>query len=371
MEPHQACALLAGLWLFACAPTFPATYQRACAAAQRAYASGRYAEAARYWLAAAREAEAPRDRGEAEYRAAASLERAGRTEEAARQYDAIARDPKQERAARAAFARAQLEIRSGNAALGYRRLERALRDHPDSGLAPAALHRILRHVEDQGGLEAVLARLRVLIAALDRTELAETLHYAYAVTLERSGQLRPARDRYLYVATRFPYPSGALWDDSLWHASELEEKLGDYRAAIRHLERMLAERETSSFPGSSQRPRFDDARLRIGLLYRDRLGDLGAARREFWKLYTDHPDSVLRDDALWDAALTARAEGDPDGTCDTLRHLVREFQDSRYAPCAVSLCPGLSSPGKRSCHAYLRREIDAAPAVHPVDDARD
>jgi tetratricopeptide (TPR) repeat protein len=365
MESRRAAVLAVALLCAACSPSRPAAYERSFAAAQRAYSGGRYAEAGRLWVAAARDAPSGRDRGEAEYRAAASFDRAGDTTEAARLYERVARDPREDRAARAAFSRADLEIKRGRTAPGYRMLEQALRDHPNSGLAPAALRRYLRWVEDREGLGAVRGRLRRLIADLDRTELAESLHYAYADSLERSGQRHAARDRYLYVAKRFPYPSGALWDDSLWHASELEEQLGNYPAAIRHLRRMLAEREPSTFPGSSQRPRFDDAQLRVGILYRDRIGDAKAARREFMRLYTGHPDSVLRDDALWNAALVSRTESDPAGSCDALERLVREFPDSRYVPCAPALCPRLAAPAGRRCRPYLERQIREAGTRHP------
>jgi tetratricopeptide (TPR) repeat protein len=344
----------------ACAPSLPASYQRSRAAAERAYVHGRYAEAAQHWQRAAREASRQRDRDEAAYRAAVSLERAGRYAQATRLYDDIARIPGHPRASRAAFARAKLEILHGNVHKGHHLLEYALRAHPDSGLAPAALRRYLRWLQRQEGTAAVLRYLSAAIRQLDATELAEHLHYAYAGALSASGKITKALDRYLYVARRFPYPHGALWDDALWHASQLQERLGNHRAAVGHLRRMLAQREPPSAPGTYQRPRYAQSQFRIAELYRDRLGDPDAAQREFLKVYTDHPDSRLRDDALWAAALVARDAGNQRGACAALQPLVRDLPDSRFAPCAPLLCPELSSPDARPCRSYIRRQIEQA-----------
>jgi tetratricopeptide (TPR) repeat protein len=343
--------------MLGCAASVPSAYERSRAAAERAYVHGRYEEAARRWLVAARRAERLRDRNEARYRAAVSLRRAGRHAAAAKLFADLARSPDNERAARAAFDRAKLEIDRGSEARGHELLGRAIAEYPDSGLAPAALRRHVRYLHAHGGHAAVFAYLDQALAQLDGSELSEYLHYEYARALEKSGQVRAALARYLQVARRFDYPHGALWDDSLWHASRLEEQRGDYRAAVGHLRRMLAEREPPSSPGTYNRPRYDDAQFRIAELYRDRLGDAGSARREFLALFTRHPDSPLRDDALWSAALVARSEGDTEAVCDALRPLVEDLPHSRFAPCAKKLCPELPKIAGRTCRDYIQREL--------------
>jgi len=184
------------------------------------------------------------------------------------------------------------------------------------------------------------------------------LHYFRAAALERAGRTQTARDRFLYVADHYPYPRGALWDDALWHASLAEEKLGRFRAAVTHLERMLAEREPPSPPGSYERPRYDESRFRIAVLYRDRLNDPAAAARNFWRVFTDHPKSLLRDDALWQVALLNRRLGDRAAACSALETLIGELPDSRFAPCAGELCPQLRKQDARSCRPYIRRDLE-------------
>jgi tetratricopeptide (TPR) repeat protein len=341
----------------ACAPSLPPAYEQSRAAAERAYVHGRYAEAAAHWEQAARNATRQRDRNEARYRAAVSFQRAGKTAQAARLYEQLANLEQNERAARAAFDRARLEIAHGDEDQGYLLLRRALEQHPDSGLAPGALRSYLRWVSRRGGPTAELEAIGPLVSRLGRTELGEYLHYDQAEALERAGRTRSARDHYLYVADHYPYPQGALWDDALWHASLAEEKLGRYHAAVAHLERMLAEREPPSPPGSYNRPRYDESRFRIAVLYRDRLNDPSAAARNFWLVFTDHPKSLLRDDALWQVALLSRRLGDHAATCDALETLVDELPDSRFAPCAREVCPELPKQGKRSCRPYIRRDL--------------
>ncbi len=355
-------ALLAALLVVGCAPTLPRPYLEARGAAERAYTSGRYDEAAEHWKEAARQAKRPRNRDEALYRVGACLDQAGRYPQAEAAYDKLLRlAPHGERAPRAAYDRAVIEIKHGNSEHGYRQLEQVMIDYPRSGPAVSALHRVLVHADQQGGPTRALAVLDRLLPKLDKSELSERLNFAYAEYLDKAGRTRAARDRYLYTAKRFPYPYGALWDDALYMASKDDEKLGDYRAAIAVLRRMLKEQEPSSMQGSYERPRFDQAQMRIAVLYRDRLHDPAAARRAFHKVWTDHPTSLLRDDALWDEALLAKKAGDVDDACSVLSTLAHGMPHSRYVPCARELCPTAPPPAKgTSCHDYIKRQAKAA-----------
>jgi tetratricopeptide (TPR) repeat protein len=352
----RTCWLLAAVVGLACAPSIPPRFQEERAAAERAYAAGRYDEAALHWQRAEGAAERKRDRNEARYRRAASLERAGRHAEAQRVLSSV--DEKSSRAARAAYDRAIIEIERGNAEKGYAELKATMRRYPASGVAPSALARLTQREEDRGGLSAALAYLEKVEPEYRSTELSERIGYLHAETLERANRIPEARDLYLDVAKRFPYPFGALWDDALWKASLLEEKLGNVPGAIQHLERMLKEMEPSSLgQGSYQRPRYAAARFRIAELYRDKVRDPARAVREFRKVWDDHPTSILRDDAAWQEARLERAEGQPDKACSTLRRLIEAAPDSRYSACAQALCPSVSPPPKSKCHAYVVRDL--------------
>jgi tetratricopeptide (TPR) repeat protein len=344
-----------------CAASQPRPYQEARAAAERAYAAGRYDEASRHWLEAERHADEKRDRMEARYRAAAALRRAGRGSEAARLLSTIETDsPRGERAARAAYDRADVEIEQGDPEKGYAMLEALVHAHPRSGVARHALSRYLIWLDERGGSERVLGYLDGVKPRLDRTELAETLAFERGRWLERAGRREQALAQYLSVAARFPYPRGAHWDDALWNASLLDEQLGRPGAAIGHLRRMLSEMEPSHLQGSYQRPRYDDAQYRIAELYRDGIRDAGQARKEFRKVFDEHPTSVLRDDALWNEALLAKRQGDGAAACRALSLLVENLPDSRYAACTRPLCPGVAAKRDGQCRSYILRDVEGA-----------
>jgi TolA-binding protein len=232
-----------------------------------------------------------------------------------------------------------------------------MRLHPESGVAPTALRQYLRFLEasETGAAQRYLERVA---ASLDGTELGEHAHYAFAEALERDGKLEAARARYLLVAQKYPYPRGALWDDAVFHAAELDAKLGDARAAIARLEEMLGHRETAYMSGSYERGRYAEARYKIAELYRDMIGDAGSARRHFERVFSEHETSRLRDDAAWNAALLAVRSGDHAGACRDLDALVSAIPGSRYAPCAQRLCPGIKpKESTRACAEYIASSI--------------
>lgn len=350
--------LFVGLIVAACAPTLPRSFTEARAAAERAYAAGRYDEAAEHWKAAEQAADRKRDQTEARYRRAAALRRAGRHEEAQALLGELGRTrPKSSRAARAAFEHADIEIEHGDAERGFAELEQAIRKYPRSGLALGALGRLARHREDRAGADAALALLAEVARSGGSAELREQALYDRSRLLEKLGRDAEALAAYLDTASRYPYPRGALWDDALWAASLLEEKLGQPGRAIDHLERMLREKEPSSLnQGSYERPRYAAARFRVAELYRDRIGDKPRAVKEFRRVWDEHPTSLLRDDALWQAARLERELGHADGACKLLEKLVRDAPDSRFSRCANVLCPSLT-PAKGDCHAYVVRDL--------------
>jgi hypothetical protein len=354
-----ALAAVLGFGIAACSHRPPIDYARSRAAAERAYAAGRYEEAAHSWLEAAERARSPRDATEARYRAATSWERAGKPEAASELYGQLAADPASERSARAAFDQAELRLATGDQAAGLALVDDAIRRYPDSGVARRALERRLIDLNQQHGANAALAYLAEMDSSLANTELAEAVAYQRARYQELAGAKRAARDSYLAVARRFPYPFGAYWDDALYHAAELDVELGNPRHAIGHLERMLSQREPTPVHGSLERPRYGPARFLMAEIYRDQLGDPNAARNTFLVLVNEHPTSPLRDDALWEAALLALAAGNGADACADLGRLVEEMGDSRYVPCAHRVCPQLPSIGH--CRGYIAERIPTTP----------
>jgi TolA-binding protein len=347
-----------------CAPDRGSAYQSAVAAAMRAETAGRFGEAAARFDDAAANALVARDAAHAKYLAAAMLQRSGARADALARLDAIAAaKPAQADSASAALRAAEMRIAAGDAD-GWRRLEDMVVTFPNSGAARPALHRLLRHDDETGGPATAIAHLRVLEKTLQTTEIGESLAYEIALRLVVSGETRAARDAFVDVATRWPYPKGTLFDDALYRASELDEKLGRYEVAAQDLERMLDEREVAQLSGSYQRPRYSPALLRLAILYRDRLKDKDRARQAFHRLYADFTTSTLRDDALWQEASLWREDGDTGTACERLVALAEDIPDSRYVPCAMQLCPRVKrakdSRAPTVCHPYILRAAAAA-----------
>jgi tetratricopeptide (TPR) repeat protein len=351
-------ACVAVLGSAACAPSRGAAYESAFAQAARAESAGRLDEAVREYDRAAAAAKRPRDRDQARWDAVDALVRARRIPEALSRLDAIAGEPSNEHAAQAAYRAASLRIERDDPAQGWREMELVPRRFPTHGVAHVAVRRLVDHA-DEGGPRAGLDELNALDKDLAKTELAQVVAYLSAEHVEQLGDPVAARDAYLHIADRWPYPFGGFFDDALWRASLLDERLGEYARAVDDLERMVAMRETTTLIGTYERPKYVPAMLRIGALWRDRLHDHARAREAFHRLYADFSHSTARDDALWLEAALWREDGDARTACDRLARLVREFPDSRYVPCATAQCSDVTRPKESSapkeCHPYLTR----------------
>jgi tetratricopeptide (TPR) repeat protein len=329
------------------------------AAGARAEGAGRFAEAARAYDDAWREGRRALDRDQARWDAAEMLARDGQLAVAVGRLEAIASDPLSEHQAEAAYRVGILRIDSGDPQVGWRDLEQVPRRFPGHGVAHAAVRRLVQHA-DETGPRAGLAELRALARDLDSTELVELLAYLTAEHLEMLGDERGAREAYGHIADRWGYPFGAFFDDALWRASLIDERLGLYEGAIDDLTRLVRERETTTLVGSYERSRYVPAMLRIGELCRDRLHDRARARDAFHRLYAEFAHSTMRDRALWLEAALWRDDGDAVTACDRLGTLIEKFPDSRYVPCAIEQCRTLARPrdsaAPRECHEYIARD---------------
>jgi tetratricopeptide (TPR) repeat protein len=346
--------------LAACAPNRGTAYQKALAEAQRLHHAGRFEESAAKYDEAAKEAKVPRDAVFMRYQAALVRIRAGDRARAARDLREIANtDPPNAYSAQAAFKAADLAWDLDKNA-GYAELEAMALKFPATGVAWVALQRVFRHDDENGGPQKTIAHIDALSPRVKSTNLEELVTYERARRLDMLGKSAEARDAYLDVAARWPYPKGAFFDDSLYRASEMEEKLGRPREAIDHLERLLSFREKSTTIGSYERPRYAPAILRIAKLYEEKIGDRQKAREALHRLYREFTTSTLRDDALWREAALWRKDGDNATACDRLATLTDDFPDSRYVPCVVEQCPKVKRPSKskapKACHPYLTRE---------------
>jgi tetratricopeptide (TPR) repeat protein len=363
-------ALACGLAIAACAPVRGAAFDASFAEGARAEGSGRFTEAAAAYDRATAAAVRARDREQARWDAAEMVARAGPLTDALARLDAIAADAG-EHAAEAALRAADLRIAQGDAAAGWASMRQVAVLYPRHGVAHIAIRRIVEHARELGGAQGALKELQALAIVLGSTEVEPLVSYLTAQETEALGDDAAALAAYLQIATRWPYPFGAFFDDALWHASLLDEKLGRPRAAVDDLERMVKERETTNIVGTYERPRYVPAMLRIGALWQGPLHDPVHAREAYHRLYSEFANSTSRDDALWFEASSWRRDGDDARACGLLATLIHDFPDSRYVPCALSRCASLARPAKsgapKDCHPYIEREAAASPRTQRPD----
>lgn len=345
-------------------PQRGADYARAFGEARRAQHDGHWEQAAVAYDRAAATAKIKRDADYARYEAALARVRAGDVARGASELRALGEaKPANEYSDQAAYKAAELAIAS-EPDRGYEEMTSVAVRFPDTGMGRVALTRVLRHADEKGPAET-LARIAALEPRLGDGSLGQALAYERAKRLrdlERHGE---ARDAFLAVARRWPYPFGVYFDDALYFASEEEEKLGRLPEAVEHLNFLLSHRESSHMIGSYERPKYVPALLRLATLYATKLGDREAAKNAYHRLYRDFPTSTQRDDALWKEAELWQLDGDKATACDRLATLTREFADSRFVPCAVERCPNVARPAKSKAPASCRAYLQAKPATEP------
>jgi TolA-binding protein len=353
-------ALVGAGALLGCGAPAPAeSFLLAMAEGRRAYTAGRYAEAAESYRRAAALGTRVKDRDEGLFLEARMYQRLGRDADAAETYRRLVRvSADGPRTVRAIFELANIEIEHGDAARGWAALEAAVVRYPNHGSARKALAEVVHHkaeVEGEASARRFLAQVEPGFVA---TEAEQQAKYEAALSLERSGELAKARDAFLAMARAYPYPFGNLTDDAYWRAAQIDERLGRYAEAVAELQEMLTALEGGITGSSYDRPRFPYAQWRLAKIYRDRIKDPAAARREFHLMFERHPDASVADDALWQEALLARRAGEQDVVCQLMTLLRERYETSRYLRCVDRLCPGeRPTEPARGCPRYIERTI--------------
>jgi TolA-binding protein len=258
------------------------------------------------------------------------LERAGRIQPAVQAYLAVparaAGDPTT--AATATYRAGALLLREHQVAPAWTALWRVVTDFPDEPIAADALRAVLTDGRSRDA-RALADQMSRLLTPLAETQVADNLLWSLA-DLSEHELANPAAARALYDRIPVDTPASGLRDDARWHAARLSRLLGDPRGAAERLRALLATREVALGAGSYFSIWLDDAQLELGKLLRDDLGDLPGAAAAFRRLPADYPASILRDDALYELAVTLERMRDHAGACDALARLAKQFADSKY-----------------------------------------
>lgn len=300
-------------------------YIEAYVAASRLERENHPAEAAERFGKAAELADRPRTRWQAAYRQARELEVAGERETASKLYLEIAEaDPGSEMASRSLYYAGRMAFEDGDLDAGLGLMRRVLREYHEKGLAPQAVRRSVRQLEDQRGAEAAIAFLAEEEEKLRGTDVGDTLLYHWARLEKERGNWEKALERYERLAELYPYPHSGLYDDAMYEAGQLADEHGEPQRALGYLEALVSWREDSIPTGSYYTIWTDDAQLLVGKIRLERLHDPAGAARAFEELAT-FPDSTLADDGLWWASKVYLEQGDTRRACARLRSILEDF----------------------------------------------
>jgi tetratricopeptide (TPR) repeat protein len=264
------------------------------------------------------------------------LERSDRKPEAIGVYLAVpgkTEDPVT--ASTATYRAGELLLAAGKTVDAWTALWKVVTDWPDEPVAGDALETLLADGRGRDA-KALAEQIGKLITPLAETQVADNLVWSLA-DLEEHELANPAAARSLYDRIPADYPKSGLRDDARWKAANLSRQLGDSKGAVDRLRGLLATREVSLGAGSYFSIWLDDAQLLLGQILRDDLHDLPGAAAAFRKLPDDYPASILRDDALYELAVTLAQSGDGAGACRAMADLRKLERDSKYlereSPC--------------------------------------
>ena len=266
------------------------------------------------------------------------LERADRTQPAIDAYLAIpgrvSDDPTT--AAIATYRAGVLLLRRDAIKPAWTALWRTVTDWPDEATAGDALRTLLEDGRRRDA-RALAEQIATVLTAVAQSTVADNLVWSLADLTEHELE-NAAGARALYDRIPADYPDSGLRDDARWHAARISRALGDPAGAATRLRALLATREVAFGAGSYFSIWLDDAQLELGKVLRDDLADLAGAAAAFRKLAKDYPASILKDDALYELAITLEKSGDHAGACQTLAALARQSPDSKYIARGKELC---------------------------------
>jgi TolA-binding protein len=228
-------------------------------------------------------------------------------------------------------------LRTGKITDAWTYLWKTVTDYPDEALAADALKTLLDDGRTRDA-RALADEITKLITPLAETQVADNLVWSLAELTEHE-LANPAAARALYDRIPRDYPDSGLRDDARWFAAKLSEQLGDYAGAATRLRALLATREVAIGAGSYFSIWLDDAQLELGKILRDNLRDPAGAAAAFRQLPKDYPESILRDDALYELAVTLEQQRDHAGACRALAAVKQLEPDSKYLVHPQVVCP--------------------------------
>ncbi|MBL4636360.1 MAG: tetratricopeptide repeat protein [Kofleriaceae bacterium] len=241
-------------------------------------------------------------------------------------------------AAQASYSAGLLYLDLGNDTAAYEHFWRTVTDYPAEAFAADAVKQLLRHGRSVAPKELFL-EFEKLRESLSGTQIDDNLLRSMADLQEKELD-SPKVALFYYDRLVKLYRQSGFYDDALWHGARISRSLGDPQGAVTRLRKLLGTREVAFGAGSYFSLWLDNGQLELGIVLRDDLQDYEGAIRAFSRLPSDYPASILKDDALFERAVTkARAKRTKDA-CKDLAKLRKSYPDGKYE---LSKAPKLRS----------------------------
>ncbi len=231
-------------------------------------------------------------------------------------------------AAQACYAAALLYADLGDTKKSYEYYWKTVTNYSNEGFAADAMKRIVQDGRRRAPRE-LRRELQQLSGSLANTQISDNILEALA-QLEEQEFSSPRTALHYYDMLVRAHPESGFFDDALWHGARLARSLGDGEGAAKRLRKLLRTRVVALGAGSYFSVWLDNAQLELGIVLRDDLHDYDAAIKAFETLPSDYPASLLRDDALFERAVTKVKAGRNEDACKDLLKLKNTYPDSKY-----------------------------------------
>ncbi|MBP9087513.1 MAG: tetratricopeptide repeat protein [Kofleriaceae bacterium] len=242
--------------------------------------------------------------------------------------------------ARAGYRVGALLLERGDATAAYDAWWRVITVLPNEPTAGDVVATLVRDARVRN-VEQLAVQLTELLTSLSETDIADNILWALADIAEHERH-DPTLARSHYDRIYLDHPTSGMRDDARWHAARLSRQLGDGTGAATRLRGLLRTREVAFGTGSYFSVWLDNAQLELGRVLRDDLHQGVNAADAFAQLLDDYPASPLRDDALFEVAITLHNNADRNlrrRGCAAWARLQREFPDSKHLKRAAEVGP--------------------------------
>ena len=242
--------------------------------------------------------------------------------------------------ARAGYRVGALLLERGDATAAYDAWWRVITVLPNEPTAGDVVATLVRDARVRS-VEQLTTQLTALLTPLAETAVADNLLWALADIAEHEHHDAFLARSY-YDQIYLDHPSSGMHDDARWHAERLSRQCNDGAGAAMRLRGLLRTREVAFGTGSYFSVWLDNAQLELGRVLRDDLQQRASAADAFAQVLDDYPASLLRDDALFEVAVTLHNDADRNlrrRGCAAWARLQREFPDSKYLKRATEVGP--------------------------------